>query len=206
MKAKVFKKWSFRIFALLMIIIFGSVWKWKQVSYSVIIDAPVEKVWGYVSDSSNAKDWSVYFDHISALPGVKDGRPGSLRRCFRNADEEGAFWDEEVVKVKLNEYREIRTFNLNGFGGPELNKAQFKVQQIYEEVDKGKTKLSFTSEYSGPLELSTLRALVPAAAEAERIFRLNLENIKAVVEGRERPHPYEEKNMFDAAAESSIDQ
>ncbi len=197
MNAKIFKKWSFRVFALLLIIIFGSVWKWKQVSYSVIVDAPVEKVWSYVSDSSNAKDWSVYFDHISSLPGVEDGRPGSIRRCFRNADEEGAFWDEEVVKVRENEYREIRTFNLNGFGDPDLKKTQFKVQQIFEKLESDKTKLTFTSEYSGPMDFSTLKALVPAAAEAERIFRLNLENIKSLIEGGERTHLYEAKNMFD---------
>lgn len=198
MSARLFKTWSFRLIALLLIIVFGSVWRWKKVSYSVIIEAPRQDVWEYVSDSSNAKDWSVYFDHISALPGIEDGRPGSLRRCFRNEDETGAFWDEEVVKIIKDEYREIRTFNLNGFGRPELRKAQFKVEQIYEKLEDDKTRLSFTSEYSGPLDLDVLKALLPAGAEAERIFRLNLENIKSLIEGEGRTHPYEEKNMFDA--------
>ena len=75
-----------------------------------------------------------------------------------------------------------------------------RVHQIYEKVDSKKTKLTFASEYIGPLELDIIQALLPAASETERIFMANLENIKAAIEqGDEyqRPHPYEQKNIFD---------
>lgn len=172
----------------------------RQVMYTVTINRPIEVVWEYASDSSKATDWSIYFHHISPLAGVEDGKVGSLRRCYRRADESGATWDEEVIEVKPLEYRQLKTFNLQNFKNPVLKKAVFRVHQIYEKVDSKKTKLTFASEYIGPLELDIIQALLPAASETERIFMANLENIKAAIEqGDEyqRPHPYEQKNIFD---------
>lgn len=172
----------------------------QQTSYTVTINKPIKEVWDYASDSSKATEWSIYFHHISPLPGVEDGKIGSLRRCYRREDETGATWDEEVIEVEKYKYRQLKTFNLQNFIDPALKAAVFRVHQIYESVDENTTNLTFASELIEPFDLDVLKALEPAAKETERIFKANLENIKAAIEQGEnynRPHPYEQKNIFD---------
>lgn len=172
----------------------------KETSYSVVINAPLGKVWDYASDSTNARDWSVYFHHISPLPGISDGKVGSLRRCFRRADETGMMWDEEVVQVDPMKYRQIRTFNIKGLSDPSLNKAEFKVHQHYEWIDPSTTKLTFSSSLLKPWTPLVVLKLAIASFEGKRIFKTNLENIKHALEyGSEyqRIHPYEATNKFD---------
>lgn len=172
----------------------------RQVKHSVIINAPLSQVWKYASDSTKATDWSIYFHHISPLPGIEDGKVGSVRRCYRRADESGATWDEEVIEVDFEKYRQLKTFNLRNFKNPVLKDAIFRVHQHYKPIDADKTELTFASEYIGPTDFKIIKALLPAAKETERIFIANLENIKAAIEqgdNYQRPHLYEEKNIFD---------
>lgn len=172
----------------------------KEVSHTVTINKNIKDVWTYASDSTKANEWSVYFSHISPLPGVNDGKVGSLRRCFRRSNETGPRWDEEVVELKPKKYRQIRTFNLKNFNADILKLAQFKVHQRYEFVDENTTKLTFASSLMGPWRLDLILALLPSMKESKRIFKLNLENIKAAIEQGDdykRPHPYEPKNQFD---------
>ena len=172
----------------------------RQVKHTVTINKPISEVWRYASDSTKATDWSIYFHHISPLPGIEDGKIGSVRRCYRRADESGATWDEEVLVVEKEKYRQLRTYNLQNFNNPVLKDAVFRVHQIYEKIDENTSKLTFASEYIGPMDLEIIKALLPAAKETEIIFKANLENIKAAIEQGEnyqRPHHYEEKNIFD---------
>ena len=164
---------------------------------SVIIDAPVEKVWEYASNSNNAKEWSVYFDHISPLPGIPDGQVGALRRCFRRADETGMFWDEEVKVIRPLEYREIRTFNINGYREAKLNSVEYKVEQIYEKLNDQKTRLTFNASLAKGWDLQAVYYILRDFRAGNRVFRLNLENIKAQIEGHGRPHPYEPTSQWD---------
>ncbi len=171
-----------------------------EISYSVVINKPIEEVWQYASDSTKASNWSVYFTHISPLPGIKDGMVGSKRRCFRRVDETGMSWDEEVMKVTPLKYRRIRTYNLKGTNLRNEHLAQFRVHQRYKKITKNKTQLTFASKYDGPLILNLLIDLIPIANETIRIFKYNLENIKAHIEMKgayKRIHPYEPFNVFD---------
>jgi len=82
----------------------------------VTIHAPIEEVWKYASDSLQAKNWSIFFDHIAPLAGTEsDGNPGSVRRCFRNANESGPSWDEMVIEVNPLVSRSLYVYNLIGF-------------------------------------------------------------------------------------------
>lgn len=164
---------------------------------SVIIDAPIEKVWEYASNSNNAKDWSVYFDHISPLPGIPDGQVGSLRRCFRNADEKGVYWDEEVMVIEPLKYREIRTYNVNGFKEAKLNTFEYKVEQHYEKISDTQTKLTFQASVSKGMDLSAIYYALRDFRAGNRVFRVNLENIKSQIEGKGRPHPWEAQSHWD---------
>jgi hypothetical protein len=172
----------------------------KKTSHSVVIHAPLETVWNYASDSTKAEDWSIYFDHISPLAGVEDGKVGSIRRCFRRKDETGPIWDELVLTVTPLKYRRIKTYNLQNFKNPHLKKAEFLVEQFYQKLSEKKTKLTFSTYFLGPFHIDVIRALLPAGGETKRIFKANLENIKAAIEMGDdyQPlHQYEEKNNFD---------
>lgn len=167
---------------------------------SVIIDAPQEKVWNYVSDSSKAEVWSIYFDHITALPGIKDGEVGSTRRCFRRKDETGMFWDEDVMAVNPPNYREIRTYNIHGLPVPKMNEVEYKVEQILEPISPTQTKLTFKCTVRKGMDLLALWYLLRDGAESKRILYYNLENIKSQIESdgqKPPPHPYEEKTKWD---------
>ena len=196
-KAPSIRKWILLIFLLIPAATFFYA---KRSSYTVTINAPIEEVWTYASDSSKAVDWSVYFTHISALPGIEDGKVGSLRRCFRRKDETGIMWDEEVIRIKPFEYREIRTFNIKGFPDRDFAQLEFKVHQRYRKIDENTTALTFASELRQPFSPLIIAKMLFTVSEGRRIFRLNLENIKAAIEQKEnyrRIHPYEPTNPFD---------
>lgn len=178
------------------------------VRHAVDIDAPIEDVWEYGSDSTRAKEWSVFFDHIT--PDTAQGRPadgsiGAFRRCFRDAEEHGPTWDETTEAVDPLRRRRIRTFNLVGFPLGAIGRAQeYDVFQDYERLGVDRTRLTFSSRLrrrpgignllAWPLVKSTY--VVFAQPAGQEIFVVNLENIKAAVEaghaGRAyvRPHPY----------------
>ncbi|CAN5716679.1 hypothetical protein BH23GEM6_BH23GEM6_24660 [soil metagenome] len=167
-------------------------------SESIIIEAPVEAVWGYVSASENAAEWSVYFHHIAPLPSaVNDGAVGSIRRCFRSAAEmEDIWWDELVLEVREQRYRRILSYNAHGLNPPFLNTGEFYVHQKYEPLNSARTRLTFSAEQLRPAGLLMKVRFHGAAREGRKMFRLNLENIRTAVEAQhqqrpvERLHPY----------------
>ena len=175
---------------------------------SVEIAAPVEDVWAYAGDSHHASEWSVYFDHIAPLPEspVPDGRVGALRRCYRRADETGPRWDEEVVALVPQRYREIRTYALRGFRPAvqwALSPTQFRVGQHYEALDADRTRLTFSTALLRPAIPGARAQFGRFAGDVERIFQVNLGNIRAAVEARHdgvpyvRPHPYAPDHRWD---------
>jgi len=194
------RNWLIGIGTMLLLTLAFVYWLARQSTYTVTINAPIEAVWDYASDSSKAVEWSVFFTHIESLPGIEDGKVGSLRRCFRRHDETGVMWDEEVVEIRPLEYRQIRTFNIRGFNDPQFEDVEFKVEQHYEKIDETTSRLTFSSELKEPMNPMVILKLLFTVSEGRRIFRLNLENIKAAIEAGEhyqRPHPYEPENRFD---------
>ena len=115
----------------------------KMVKHTVVIDASPEQVFTYLGNSDNAKVWSVFVDHISPLNSqeVPDGKPGSRRRCFCNADETGRTWDELITVVEPNKKRQLAMYNYRNFSVTAENLA---TEQLYQELPGNKTKLSFT--------------------------------------------------------------
>lgn len=172
------------------------------VSESVEIAAPVDVVWAYLSASNRAREWSVYFHHISPLShGPSDGALGSVRRCYRLAKETGVMWDEEVVGVEPFRTRQIRVYNLAGGKlGRFTSGVELWVTQRYESNNTGRTTLSFATGLTGPQTVLHRVLFRISSREVARIFRLNLENIGAAVEHGEsyvRLHEWEARNVFD---------
>jgi hypothetical protein len=164
------------------------------VTTSIVINAPVEVVWKYASDSTKAKEWSVYFDHISPLPGkFKDGQVGSLRRCFRNADETGPRWDEVTIDVQPLKSRKIVTYNFTNYPYPRLSRHQYAfVRQLYRAIDANHTEMSFQTIRPRKSSLFWKYIFHITRDDVEDIFYKNLENTKAIIEGQTRLHPWQE--------------
>lgn len=149
----------------------------KLVINKVLIDAPKEKVYNYLGNSDNARDWSVFVDHINTLNAKSrpDGAVGSVRRCFKTKNETGIVWDEEILINEANQRRRLSIFNMKGFG---LSAENLFTEQIYTEKN-GKCELSFTlffdetkSNWWDKLKLYY------AAYKVSTIFDDNLQNIK----------------------------
>jgi hypothetical protein len=167
--------------------------RWDQgVTESVTINAPVEVVWKYVSDSTKARDWSVYFDHISPLPGIQDGQVGSLRRCFRNADESGLSWDEVTTIIQPLKMRQITTYNIKHLPWSLLTFGGYVfVRQHYRKISDQQTELTFQTVSPADANWIHRKVFEFSRRDTLRIFKQNLTNIKALIEGAPRVHPWE---------------
>lgn len=192
------------VLCLLVSVVFGG---W--IHHAVTVDAPVEAVWEYGSDSTRAAEWSVYFDHIVPIEGeglAPDGTVGAYRICYRHADRTGPRWGETTEDATPLQHREIHTFDLRGFQfGPLAKLTEHEVHQDYAAVGSDSTRLTFRSRLRRPegllglIVFPVLKAsyLVTGAREAgQQVFIWNLENIAAAVAARhagvpyERPHPW----------------
>lgn len=163
----------------------------KGVSESIIINAPVEDVWDYGSDSTRATDWSVFFDHITPLPGIPDGNVGARRRCFRNADETGEYWDEIAISSVKYQFRQIITYNLTNFRPNFLaSGGHMYVRQYYRAIDAHTTEMTFQTQYPANANWKTKLSARLTKKKTAKIFKENLENIKANIEGTPRVHAW----------------
>jgi len=174
-------------------------------TYSVEINAPVEEVWNFLSDNRNANGWSVIFDHIEPMVDspVPEGEIGALRRCYRNSNKEDFFWDERTLTTEPYSYRSLRTYNISNTSWEFFERYQFTAHQTYENLGNNKTRLTFGGDLDDYTKYTFDELFVFWATqyEVERVFKLNLENIKAMIEQKQnyaRPHPWEEHSPFDA--------
>ena len=188
---KTFKKYLilsslFLIFIIFSVIIF-SPYKWdrsfgyKLIKESILINNSTQTVYNYLGNSNNAKNWSVYVDHISPIneDNVADGYLGSIRRCFKNSDEKNGSWDEEILFIEKNKLRRLSCFN---FQNLIYNPGILNTEQIYQDKDgtclltftlfSPKNELGFWEEFK--IHLGSFRTAY--------IFRKNLKNIKKDIE------------------------
>ncbi len=156
--------------------------KYKLIKESVIINASVEKVFQYLGNSNNASDWSVFVDHISTINSEKinDGKLGSIRRCFVHEDESGETWDEETLIVEQNKRRRLNCYNFRNFS---LKANNLLTEQIYQPLESGKCKLTFTLFFN-PEKASYIDIfkMYYAAFTIADAFQQNLRNIKKINE------------------------
>ena len=149
---------------------------------TVIIDAPVNEVFDYLGNSDNARDWSVFVDHITTTNAIEvpDGSIGSERRCFVNADESGTQWDERTTLVIPNRKRQLVIYNLVDFSMTADNLA---TEQIYTPLENNKCELTFTVFYKDtkPTVGEYLKTKL-GAFHIKSIFEDNMNNIKTIIE------------------------
>src|ERR1041384_7916907 len=103
---KIFKRIFLGIIILLILVLGGVVifspygtqegYTYKLISNTIEISAPVDSVFAFLGNSANASRWSVFVNHITPIniDSVADGKVGSRRKCYCNADESGKKWEE----------------------------------------------------------------------------------------------------------------
>lgn len=157
-------------------------WEGRQIIHTVTINAPVEAIFNYLGNSDNARNWSVYVDHITTTntDKIPDGQVGSERRCFVEKDETGIIWDERITEVVPNIKRQLIIYNLQGFPMVANNLA---TEQLYKKINKKQTELSFTLFYKDghPTYWETFKTYL-AAHKIKSIFRQNMDNIRSIIE------------------------
>jgi hypothetical protein len=96
---------------------FASDGKEYALEKSVQLDVSASKAFDYLGNSHHASQWSVFVHHIDPLnpESHPDGHMNAMRRCFKNADEKGIAWDEEIVEWKEDKLRTLTIYNLQGF-------------------------------------------------------------------------------------------
>lgn len=172
-------------FYLCLFFAFGLLGCQEQQRARVIIEAPIEVVWAYTADSTKAKDWSVFFDHIEPVGPITDGQVGAFRRCFRRFNKTGLTWDEEIVQVVPYKFRQLRTFNIQNSPIESMQEFEFDVFHHLRKIDEKTTELVFSSRLKKhSIKPHTLWQNLEAGLKASHIIQLNLENIKTLIENR----------------------
>jgi hypothetical protein len=172
-----------RIFLLLAGLLFLS--GCLEQSATVVIDAPIDEVWKYTGDSSQAAKWSTFFDHITPMPGIPEGQVGALRRCYRRPDNSGLNWDERTVAVQAPTRRELRTFNIQRSPIPGMDGYEFEVVHTLRALGPNQTELTFSSTVAKwDFRWSAIKKLIFGGVEAAKIVQDNVENIKVLIEAR----------------------
>jgi len=154
---------------------------YKLIKHSVVINASADSVFHFLGNSANATRWSVFVNHISPLNAqeVSDGKIGSKRRCFCNADEKGQQWDEIITEVIPSKKRQLRTYNYVDFP---IYADGLGTEQLYKPLGENKCELSFTVFYLDEPSWTDELKTYFAAYRIKSIFAQNLNNIKRIVE------------------------
>lgn len=153
----------------------------RAISYEIEIDASREFVFDYLGNSNNAREWSEFVDHITPLNAtmVPDGAIHSMRRCFKNENEKGIKWDEEILEVISNQKRKLSCFNLEGFF---MQTDNIRTEQLYKEINPNKTLLTFSVYFEGSKSTWESLKIRSASWYIKYIFKKNMENIKMYCE------------------------
>lgn len=186
--SKIFLYSVFSIVALLMMIVllspFGRDKKDldRNIKAEIEINAPVADVYQYLGNSANVVHWSAYMDHATPLNPYEtpDGTLGSTRRCYTQADEKGATWDEVILLADPNRTRQLSIYSLQNFT---IRLNGLAIEQVYEPLGTDKTKLTVKMFYMNDEErLFQLFKTHIASYRIKHLFKKDLENIKKEIE------------------------
>lgn len=180
---------------------------------SVEVDVPVSFLWDFLGDNSNAQHWSCVFASIFDIePSSSEDMPsdgtGARRRCQRNQQPVGMYWDEQNALVgsdSTNGRRFKRIFTFNWKNQDALTQWMTGVlhvtgytDNLYESISPNRTKFTFSPTILDKTSWCwrTLFWLKGDTDWLRESFLVNLDNIKAMAEARYtdteyvRPNPY----------------
>jgi carbon monoxide dehydrogenase subunit G len=146
----------------------------SAVSESVVIDAPVERVWSTVMDPARLGEWVTTHESVEADGDGPVAEGDRFRQRLRLA---GRSFE---VEWRVVEARAPRLARWHG-DGPRGSSAE--VSYRLEPVDDG-TRFDYANSYAAPGGLlGRLAGAALATAPARREARRSLENLRALLEG-----------------------
>jgi hypothetical protein len=177
---------STALLGLSLIIVSFSPYQKGVIQKSIVINASVEQLFEYLGNSSNASEWSSFVSHIAPLNPLiaADGTVGSVRRCYKNEDERGEKWDEEILIAEPNKRRQLSIFNLQNFP---INSDNLRTEQIYERLDSQQCRITFRLFLTEKARISDHAKMYLASFRIANIFQRNIENIKELNTQKKAP-------------------
>lgn len=148
-----------------------------QTQQSIQIMDSVSHVFQYMGKSENAKIWSVYVDHINLLSG-EDGKVNCKRRCFKDSNENGIQWDEEILEIIPNIKRVLSIYNGKNFP---IYSEHLITEQLYSEIN-GNCELTLVLTLKGEQSIWENLKFKFASFVVQKVFKGNLTNIKNDIE------------------------
>ncbi|GAB09186.1 hypothetical protein GOARA_031_00110 [Gordonia araii NBRC 100433] len=109
-----------------------------QISHENTVNAPIAKVWDYMSEVANLPNWMFGMSEMTPLSDQTRGEGAQ----FQSRMKVGARVDSVVEITRWVEGKEIDTASVSGFS----NKTRWKLT----EVDPDTTKISVEIEYNFP--------------------------------------------------------
>lgn len=119
-----------------------------EITRSIEIDAPKEKVWEHLKP----KNWPRTFSSVKKVEGLENGEPGvgTTAEIVAGTDDMSTI----KYKVEITEYRNDAKIAYRRFGGPLAGKAEIRLR----ELQKG-TLLTRSSYYDDDLSEETMNAI-----------------------------------------------
>jgi len=119
-----------------------------EITRSIEIDAPKEKVWEHLQP----KNWTKTFSSVKKVEGLQNGEPGvgTTAEIVAGADDMSTI----KYKVEITEYRNDAKIAYRRFGGPLAGKAVIQLRELQKGV-----LLTRSNYYDDDLSEETMDAI-----------------------------------------------
>lgn len=142
--------------------------------YDVIIERPVEEVYAYISDVSNASEWMPWADETAVINGPEpSGIAEGQRRLIKQRD----FGIQSETVLEATDIDPGRSYTFESVEGP----VDFRGEYCFEPVEEG-TQLTRTYQVELP---GLTRIMEPVMArQMKRQWESDLERVKDILEDK----------------------
>lgn len=152
----------------------------KAIVVSAEIDAPAGQVFGYMTQSENARNWLTFVDRVTPLE--KEGAAGrysfSERRCIAGDANQERCWDETLLAQEEGKWRKLKIHNIRGFP---VSWDSLISEQIIETVDSIRCTVIFALYLDeDKASMADRIKLYLAAFRVSEIFEGSLKNLARI--------------------------
>lgn len=143
--------------------------------HDLVIERPVEEVYSYISDVSNASDWMPWADETAVIDGPE---PSGVAEGQRRLIKQTEFRVQSETVLEATDVDPGRSYSFETVEGP----VSFQGSYRFEPVDGG-TRLTRTYHVELP---GLTRLMEPVMApRMKRRWEADLERVKEILENRD---------------------
>ena len=144
----------------------------RRIERSVVIKAPLEKVYGFTVDWRNLQR---YFDYIHEVKPITDKTVGSGTRLRLKVKQLGRIWDIEWEVTEHIENVVWAFIQTDKLGQKSIKRYRFT------RVDDS-TRLTFTAEYKPPPVIGYILAVLFLEPQWRKLYDQAFEKLKSLIE------------------------